>query len=199
MNSARHLTISVVLAFLITVIGTVGYMMVEGWDFMDALYMTVITISTVGYSEVRQVDAAGRIFTIFIVITGVGFSLYVAGAVVQFMVEGQIRKIMGRRRLDQKLKRLKNHYIICGYGRIGRVLVRNLRRKFSNVVIVDNNPDLVTNMEEDGVLHVEGDATEETTLIKARIEVEDTLIAVGEEPNLHLLAQGLKPQRIDSR
>ncbi len=88
MNSARHLTISVVLAFLITVIGTVGYMMVEGWDFMDALYMTVITISTVGYSEVRQVDAAGRIFTILIVITGVGFSLYVAGAVVQFMVEG---------------------------------------------------------------------------------------------------------------
>ncbi len=169
MNSARHLIISLILAFLIMVIGTVGYMMVEGWNLMDALYMTGITISTVGYSEVRQVDAAGRIFTIFIVIPGVGFSLYVAGAVVQFMVEGQIRKIMGRRRLDQKLKRLKNHDIICGYGRIGRVLVRNLQRKFSNVVVVDNNPDLVTNMEEDRVLYVEGDATEETTLIKAGI------------------------------
>ncbi len=95
----------------------------------------------------RQVDAAGRIFTIFIVITGVGFSLYVAGAVVQFMVEGQIRKIMGRRRLDRKLKRLKNHYIICGYGRIGRVRVRNLRRKMTNLVVVDNTPDLVTYME----------------------------------------------------
>ena len=198
MNSARHLTISVVLAFLITVIGTVGYMMVEGWDFMDALYMTVITISTVGYSEVRQVDAAGRIFTIFIVVTGVGFSLYVAGAVVQFMVEGQIRKIMGRRRLDQKLKRLKNHYIICGYGRIGRVLVRNLRRKFSNVVIVDNNPDLVTNMEEDGVLYVEGDATEEATLIKAGIDNAKGLVSVlatdTDNVFLVLTARQLNPQ-----
>ncbi|MGD9098552.1 MAG: potassium channel protein [Desulfobacterales bacterium] len=178
MDSARHLIISLILAALITVIGTIGYMMVEGWDFMDALYMTVITISTVGYSEVRQVDAAGRIFTILIVITGVGFSLYVAGAVVQFMVEGQIRKIMGRRRLDQKLKRLKNHYIICGYGRIGRVLVRNLRRKISNLVVVDNSPDLVTNMEEDRVLYVEGDATEEETLIKAGIHNARGLVAV---------------------
>ena len=178
MDSARHLIISLILAALITVIGTIGYMMVEGWDFMDALYMTVITISTVGYSEVRQVDAAGRIFTILIVITGVGFSLYVAGAVVQFMVEGQIRKIMGRRRLDQKLKRLKNHYIICGYGRIGRVLVRNLRRKISDLVVVDNNPDLVTNMEEDRLLYVEGDATEEETLIKAGIYNARGLVSV---------------------
>ncbi|MDJ0720258.1 MAG: NAD-binding protein [Desulfobacterales bacterium] len=178
MDSARHLVISLILAFLITVFGTAGYMMVEGWDFMDALYMTVITISTVGYSEVRQVDAAGRIFTIFIVVTGVGFSLYVAGAVVQFMVEGQIRKIMGRKRLGLKLKRMKNHYIICGYGRIGRVLVRNLRRKIPNLVVVDNNPDLVSNMENDGVLYVDGDATEEDTLIKAGIHNARGLVSV---------------------
>ncbi len=152
MNSARHLIVSVILVFMITVIGTLGYMMVEGWNYMDALYMNVITISTVGYGEVRQVDNAGRIFTIPIVVTGVGFSLYVAGAVVQFMVEGQIRQILGRRRLDQKLRRPKNHYIICGYGRIGRVLVRNLRRKLSNIVVIDNNPNLVSAMEEDGVL-----------------------------------------------
>jgi voltage-gated potassium channel len=142
MNSTRHLVISLILALSILVIGTIGYMVVEGWGFMDALYMTVITVSTVGYGEVRQVDQFGRIFTIFIVVIGVGFSVYIAGAVVQFMVEGQIRRIMGRRRLDQKLKRLKNHYIICGYGRVGRVLVRKLRRKISNLVVVDNNPGL---------------------------------------------------------
>ena len=180
----------------------------------------------------RQVDYAGRIFTILIVLTGVGFSLYFAGAVAQFMVEGQIRQIMGRRRLDQKLRRLKNHYIICGYGRIGRVLVRNLRRKHPNLVVIDNNPNLMSVMEEDGVLYVSGDATEESTLIKAGIvkakglvsalatdtnnvfliaiekstgemlfnpsfeaviEAEDTLIAVGEEPNLHTLARDLSP------
>lgn len=178
MNSTRHLVISLILAFIILVIGTIGYMVVEGWGFMDALYMTVITISTVGYGEVRQVDYVGRIFTIFLVLTGVGFSVYVAGVVVQFMVEGQIRRIMGRRRLDQKLKRLKNHYIICGYGRIGRVLVRNLRRKISNLVVVDNNPGLAEAMEEDGLLYVEGDATEEATLLKAGIESAKGLVSV---------------------
>ena len=75
MNSTRHLIVSIFLAFLILVIGTIGYMVLEGWGFMDALYMTVITISTVGYSEVRPVDEIGRIFTIFIVMIGVGFSL----------------------------------------------------------------------------------------------------------------------------
>jgi voltage-gated potassium channel len=178
MDSTRHLIVALILAFMILVIGTLGYMMIEGWDFMDSLYMTVITISTVGYGEVRQVDHVGRIFTIFIVLTGVGFSLYVAGAVVQFMVEGRIRQIMGRRRLDQTLRRLKNHYIICGYGRIGRVLVRNLRRKFPNLVVIDNNPNLVGVMEEDGVLFIDGDATEESTLIKAGIENAQGLVSV---------------------
>ncbi len=144
---------------------------------MDALYMTVITISTVGYGEVRQVDHVGRIFTIFTVSIGVGFSLYVAGAIVQFMVEGRIRQIMGRRRLDQRLRRLKNHYIICGYGRIGRVLVRNLRRKLSNLVVVDNNPNLMSVMEEDGIAYIAGDATEESTLIKAGIPKAQGLVS----------------------
>ena len=178
MTSTRHLIISLSLAFIILVIGTLGYMVVEDWSFMDALYMTVITVSTVGFGEVRQVDQVGRIFTIFIVLTGVGFSVYVAGAVVQFMVEGQIRRIMGRRRLDQKLKRLKSHYIICGYGRIGSVLVRKLHRKIADVVVVDNNPDLTAAMAEDGVLCVEGDATEEATLIKAGIERAKGLVSV---------------------
>jgi voltage-gated potassium channel len=198
MNSARHLIVAIFLAFLILVIGTFGYMTIEGWDFMDSLYMTVITISTVGYGEVRQVDHVGRIFTIIIVLTGVGFSLYVAGAVVQFMVEGQIRQIMGRRRLDQKLKRLKDHYIICGYGRIGRVLVRNLRRKMSNVVVVDNNPDMVGVMQEDGVLFIAGDATEESTLLKAGIEKARGLVsALATDTNnvfLVLTARQLNPQ-----
>ena len=197
MNSARHLIVSFVLAFMILIIGTLGYMMIEGWDFMDSLYMTVITVSTVGYGEVRQVDYPGRIFTILIVLSGVGFSVYVAGAVVQFMVEGQIRQIMGRRRLDQKLRRLKNHYIICGYGRIGRVLVRNLRRNIPNLVVIDNNPNLISVMEEDGVLYISGDATEESTLIKAGIEKAQGLVsALATDTNnvfLVLTARQLNP------
>ena len=126
MNSTRHLAISIALSLIIIFSGTAGYMIIEGWRFLDALYMTIITISTVGYREVNQVGDLGRIFTIVVVFTGVGFTLYVAGAVVQFMVEGRMRIILGRRRLDKKIDRLKNHYIVCGYGRIGRVLCRNL-------------------------------------------------------------------------
>ena len=178
MNSTRHLIISIVLAFLILVMGTIGYMAIEGWNFLDALYMTVITISTVGFSEVRPVDSIGRFFTMFIVLTGVGFSLYVAGAIVQFMVEGRIRQMLGRRRLDRKISRLKDHYIICGYGRIGRVLTRNLRRRFPDIVVIEKDPGLVPIMDDDGVLYLSGDAAEENVLIKAGIDRARGIVAV---------------------
>jgi voltage-gated potassium channel len=177
MNSTRHLVVSIILSLGILVIGTAGYMIIEGWRFLDALYMTVITISTVGYREINQVGDVGRVFTILLVASGVGFTLYVAAAVVQFMVEGRIRIILGRRRLDQKINRLKNHYIVCGYGRIGRIICRNLRRKPLEVVAVENNPDLIPVMDEDGILYVAGDAADEAVLIKAGIQRAKGLIA----------------------
>lgn len=198
MNSTKHLVVSVSLALAIVLIGTVGYMAVEGWSLMDALYMTVITISTVGFSEVRTVDAAGRLFTIFLVFIGVGFSLYVAGAVVQFMVEGRMRVILGRRRLHQKIARLKNHYIVCGYGRIGRVLCNRLRTKTSNLLVVDSSPDLVAAMETDGILYIAGDASDEKVLTQAGIERAEGLIAVlgsdTENVFLVLTARQLNPE-----
>ena len=178
MNSTRHLAISIVLSLIIIFSGTVGYMIIEGWRFLDALYMTIITISTVGYREVNQVGDLGRIFTIVVVFTGVGFTLYVAGAVVQFMVEGRIRIILGRRRLDKKIDRLKNHYIVCGYGRIGRVLCRNLSRKPYDVVVIEKNADLIPVMDTDGILYISGDAADEACLIKAGIQRAEGLVAV---------------------
>ena len=178
MGSTRHLAISVALSVLIVLVGSAGYMIIEDWEFLDALYMTVITISTVGYREVNQVGDVGRVFTIILVFSGVGFTMYVAAAVVQFMVEGRIRIILGRRRLDKKLDRLKNHYIVCGYGRIGRVLSKNLRSKPIDVVVVEKNPDLIRAMDEDGVLYVSGDATDEACLIKAGIQRAKGLVAV---------------------
>jgi voltage-gated potassium channel len=177
MNSTRHLVVSIILSFVILFIGTAGYMMIENWKFLDALYMTVITISTVGYREVNQLGDLGRIFTIILVASGVGFTLYVAAAVVQFMVEGRMRILLGRRRLDQKINRIKNHYIVCGYGRIGRILCRNLRRKPLDVVVIENNPDLIPVMDEDEVLYLAGDAADEAVLIKAGIKRAAGLIA----------------------
>jgi voltage-gated potassium channel len=177
MNKTRHLAISIALSLLILITGTAGYMIIEDWRFLDALYMTIITISTVGYREVNQVGDIGRLFTIFLVLIGVGFTFYVMAAVVQFMVEGRMRIIMGRRRLDKHIDRLKNHYIICGYGRIGRVLCRNLQRTVHELVVIEKDSDQVPAMDLDGVLYVTGDAGDEANLVKAGIKRARGLVA----------------------
>jgi voltage-gated potassium channel len=177
MNKTRHLAISIALSLLILVTGTAGYMLIEDWRFLDALYMTIITISTVGYREVNQVGDIGRLFTIFLVLIGVGFTFYVMAAVVQFMVEGRMRIILGRRRLDKHIDRLKNHYIVCGYGRIGRVLCSNLQRTAYELVVIEKNIDLIPAMDDDGVLYVTGDAGDEANLLKAGIKRARGLVA----------------------
>ena len=166
------------MALGIVIFGTAGYMLIEDWKLFDALYMTVITISTVGFSEVHQISQAGRLFTILLVFFGVGFSLYIAAAVVQFMVEGRIRLILGRRRLEKKISRIKNHYIICGYGRIGRVVCRNLKRKPFELLVIEKNPELIPVMDTDGVLYISGDAADEENLLRAGIKRAKGLIAV---------------------
>jgi voltage-gated potassium channel len=198
MVGTRHLIFSLSISILILALGTIGYMIIEDWPFIDALYMTVITISTVGFKEVNQVGAVGRIFTIFLVFSGVGFTLYVAAAIVQFMVEGRIRIIMGRRRLDKKIERLKNHYIVCGYGRIGRVLCRHLRRANIDIAVIEKNSELIPVMDEDGVLYIAGDAADENNLIKAGIErakaVVATLATDTDNVFLVLTARQLAPE-----
>jgi len=188
------------MALFIVIFGTVGYIVIEGWGFLDALYMTIITISTVGYSEVHHVSKAGRLFTILLVFFGVGFTLYIAAAVVQFMVEGRIRIILGRRRLEKKISRMKNHYIVCGYGRIGRVLCRNLKRKPLDLVVVEKNPELISVMDADGVLYISGDASNEENLLKAGIKRAKGLIAAlasdADNVFLVLTARQLDPDLI---
>jgi len=178
MDNIKNLILSFLLTLFIIFIGTTGYIIIEDWNILDALYMTVITLTTVGYGEVHDVSKMGRIFTIFLVFFGFGFIIYVAGAVVQFMVEGRIRAILGRKILDRKINRLKNHYIVCGYGRIGRVLCKRLIIEPIDLVVVESNEDLVPVMEEDNVLYVFGDAADETNLLKAGIKRAKGLVAV---------------------
>ena len=178
MYSAKHLLISTILSALILMLGTIGYMFFEDWTFIDALYMTVITIATVGYGEIHHVSDIGRIFTMLIIFLGVGFSLYVAGVVVQLMVEGQIRAILGRKRLNNKINHLKQHHIICGYGRIGQVLCKHIRHKPIDFVVVEMNEELIPTMEADEILFLTGDATDEAVLLKARIKEAKGLVAV---------------------
>ena len=186
------------MALFIVIFGTAGYIVVEVGGFLDALYMTIITISTVGYSEVHHVSKAGRLFTILLVFFGVGFTLYIAAAVVQFMVEGRIRIILGRRRLEKKINRMKDHYIVCGYGRIGRVLCRNLKRKPLDLVVVEKDPELISVMDADGVLYISGDASNEENLLKPGIKQAKGLIAAlasdADNVFLVLTARQLDPE-----
>lgn len=178
MDSTRHLLLSVLLALCILFLGATGYMMIEGWDFLDAVYMTVITLTTVGYGEIHELSRTGQLYTILLIFIGVTFCLYVAGSVVQFMVEGQIRTILGRRSLDKKINRLKNHYVICGYGRIGRVLCNQLKRKPIDLVVIEKNRELIPILDEDKVLYLSGDAADEVNLHKAGIQRAKGLVAV---------------------
>ncbi|MGD9972090.1 MAG: TrkA family potassium uptake protein [Desulfatirhabdiaceae bacterium] len=177
MNTGRAF-IGYVLALVALVMGgALGYVLIEDWDLIDALYMTVITLATIGYGEVHSLSRIGRIYTMFLILVGVGFLGYLGAAIIQFMVEGRIRAILGRKRLDRKIEKLRNHYIVCGYGRIGRVLCTHIRHKPLDLVVVEKDEKLVQVMEEDGIPYIWGDSADETILIKAGIQRAHGLVA----------------------
>jgi voltage-gated potassium channel len=162
----------------ILLIGSCGYVFLEGWDFFDGLYMTVTTLTTVGYGEVHPLSKTGRAFTILLIFLGVGFMLYVVTALAQVVVEGQIQDIFGRRRVEREIRNLKDHYIICGFGRIGEVISRELSHNNIPIVIVDNLPQNTPMLERSGYLHVIGNATQEEVLWSAGIERARGLVSV---------------------
>ena len=186
------LMLSVVLA-----IGTMGYMIIEGWKLLDALYMTVITISTVGYGELKPLSEGGRIFSIILIFLGIGVIAYSMGMVAQAMVEFQIRDILGRRKLDRQIKSLRSHYIICGYGRIGRIIAHELKASNIPLLVIDDDEKLVPILEAEGIPFIKGDATSEDVLMQGGIKRAKGLVAVvsSDSENLFIIltARGLNP------
>ena len=197
MDRTTHLIITILVSASLVALGTAGYMLIEGWPVLDSLYMTVITFSTVGFGEIRQLSPAGRIFTLILIVLGVGFVAYVIGNVIQFLVEGRIRLILGRHKLDKKIDRMNSHYIVCGYGRMGRALCRYLSQRHLNFVVIEKNTNRIPVMNEDGILYIAGEAPQEANLNKAGIKRASNLIAtLGTDADnvfLVLLARGLNP------
>ncbi len=177
MNQILKMEIAIVIAVFIFGIGVSGFMLIEQWNFLDAAYMTAITLSTVGFLEVHEPSTGGRIFTIILIFTGVGYFLYLAGVIVQAIVEGEIKSLLGRQRLDKKIKKLENHYIICGYGRIGRVLCNFIKEDTPDIVVVEQDETLAETLKKDKLHYLIGDAADEELLLKAGIEKAGFLVA----------------------
>ena len=197
MVNLKRIIIGVVWLLATFGIGTLGYMVVEGWSLFDGLYMTVITLTTVGYGEVRPLSQPGRTFTILLIFLGVGFMFYVATAIAQAVVEGQLQDVFGRRRLEKKIRNLKDHFIICGFGRIGEIIARELSQANIPIVVVDNRSQHTPFLERSGYLHVIGNATQEEVLLAAGIEQARGLISVvsSDADNVYIVltARSMKP------
>jgi len=186
---------SVLLAILF--LGSLGFVWIEGWSFFDGLYMTGITLTTVGFGEVHPLSKVGRAYTLVLLLAGMGVMLYIVTSLARVVVEGEIRQALGKRKLLTRIKKLKGHYIICGFGRIGEIIARQLKEKGIPLVVVENNPDHVSRLEESGYSFVVGDATREEVLQEAGIERASGLVAVvhSDADNVYitLTARSLKP------
>lgn len=156
------------------VLGTVGYMLVEGYVFIDALYMAVITLGTVGYREVAPLSEAGKLFTIFLIIAGIGSVAYAVTQVVEYFISTIVFK---RRRMERSIAKLSGHVIICGYGRIGRQVTSQLRSRGVRFVIIEQDAEVIEQLDALGVLHVHGNATDDDALQDAGIADASTVVA----------------------
>jgi voltage-gated potassium channel len=190
----RRLILSLALIVFIVSFGTIGYMVVEGWNFQDSLYMTVTTLTTVGYREVRELTSVGRWFTIILIIGGVGTMLYALSTGAKVLLEGEIKEALGRRRLEKKIKELRDHYIICGYGRMGKIIVKELKSQRVKFVAIEKN---AISQEKEEAFLIIGDATQDDLLKEVGIERARGLITVlpTDAENLYVVlsAKGLNP------
>jgi len=152
-------------------------MAIEGWSFIDSLYMTIITISTVGFGEVHALDTAGRAFNILLIIGGTSVMLYTVTSVVQYILEGQFVNIWGRRRMKEKISKLNNHVILCGYGLVGREVARVFESEGTAFVVIEANAQVVALAAENNYLVVEGNATSDEILAEAGIHRARALVS----------------------
>ncbi|MFH1747020.1 MAG: potassium channel protein [Planctomycetota bacterium] len=153
--------------------GAVGYYLLEGqrgWTAIDAIYMSVITVATVGYGEVHDLDQTGRLFTVVLILCGVGAFTYTITSVGNYLIAGELKGIWDKRRMEKKIIQLNNHYIVCGFGRMGYQVADEFRRQKHDLVVVDRSEEAIERARTAGFLTVLGDAGDDETLNQAGIE-----------------------------
>lgn len=176
--------------------GTVGYHFVEGMGFFESFYMTIITVSTVGFSEIKQFTAAGRVITIIVIVTGIGAGTFTLGQLTKVLLEGELRTILGRRKLEKNISKLKNHWIICGFGRIGKIICDELAADNMKFVVIEQDPAKTQDLDEN-YLYLNMDATSEEALLAAGIMTAKGIVTAvfsdADNVFITLTAKGLRP------
>src|ERR1700680_381742 len=177
MKAFRNLRTIGVLLLLVMAAGTAGYHYIEGWSWFDGFYMVVTTLTTIGYQEVHPLSHAGRVFNVFVILAGVSLLALGVGALSQALLEFELQSFFGRRRMEREIGRLDGHYIICGMGRVGRSVAREVGRKPVPLVMLESDQTTRQASAAENWLVTAGDATQERTLRQAQIERARGLIA----------------------
>ena len=182
MTATRKLLIAAGALLTIIIVGVIGYILIEGWSFMDSLYMTVISITTTGFAEVHPLDTAGRIFTMILIVGGSSTAVYALTAIVQYFMEGQLGSTLWRRNMKNRIDHLKDHFILCGYGRVGQEIARILSQEKAAFVVIDKGREAVTQAEMDNRLYIMADAASDDALKEAGIErAKGLIVALGND------------------
>jgi len=210
-NPLTRFRLPVVLLAVIIVYGVAGYMLIDRWNLLDSFYMVIITISTVGYGEIHPQSAAGRIFTSTLIVTGVATMLYGFGVFAETLADNAFGNYRRQRQLERSLNQLRDHFILCGYGRIGTEIVTEFEDHKIPYAVIDQTEEAVGRLRAEGRLHIEGDASSEELLKQAGIERARGLISAVDSderavyivlaaralnPDLYIIARAGRPESI---
>ena len=170
MDPVRRLQIALLLIAGLGVVGVLVYSLIEGLGLLDALYMTVITLSTVGYREIQPPSPAGQVFTIGLILAGIILGAWALSNAAEILLGQQLWHTLEKRRMQHRIDQLSDHFVVCGYGRMGRTIISEFQRRGVQCVVVDNNQTVLAQLLEEGRLFVGGDATHDETLVQAQID-----------------------------
>lgn len=197
MNPVKRLQIAIAILVMIFLSGTAGFYFLEGLSLIDSLYMTTVTLSTVGFGDIVPMTPGGKLFTVLLIIFGVGTMFYTITQAAEIMIEGRFKMLIGRGKQERMIRKLNNHYIICGCGRIGYLIGRELAAEEVPFVFIENDPEIIQKIEEEGFVFYRGDATLDKTLIEAGIKRAKGVVCVlpSDAENLYVIltAKELNP------
>jgi voltage-gated potassium channel len=200
-SSLKRLRVGLVVLVIIFLVAVLGYRL-AGWEWIEAVYMVVVTLSTVGYKEAHDLSGSPglQLFTILVIIFGVSTALYIVGGLVQMMAEGEINRALGVHRATREINRLSGHTVICGFGRVGEILAQELKRHRKPFVVVESEPERINDATSQDYLVLHHDATEEDALRAAGVDRASTLVTTlprdADNVFITLTARNLNPKLV---